>query len=103
MPLYLDDSAVIEQTVTDEDGDPVNTATVTVTIYDCETGLATTDEAWPVTLDYVAASDGVYRKTFDPFTSLTVDKLYKVVTPIDGGGTAETSCTKIERAEIKYC
>ena len=102
MPLYLDDSTVIEQTVTDEDGDPVNTATVTVTIYDCSTGLATTDESWPVTLDYVAASDGVYRKTFDPFTSLTVGQRYKIVTPIEAG-SANSSCTTIERAEVKYC
>lgn len=102
MPLYLDDSTVIEQTVTDEDGDPVNTATVTVTITDCETDEEIPDEAWPVTLDYVAASDGIYRKTFDPFTSLVAGQMYKVVTPIDGG-SAETSCTAFERAEVKCC
>ena len=102
MPLYIDDSTVIEQTVTDEDGDPVNTATVTVTIYDCETDTEIPDEAWPVTLDYVAASDGVYRKTFDPFTSLEAQKQYKVVTPIDAG-SSQTSCTKVQTAEVKCC
>lgn len=102
MPLYIDDSTVIKQTVTDEDGDPVNNATVTVTVFDCLTGIAITDESWPVTLDYVIASDGIYRKTFDPFTSIVKGQKYKIVTPIVAG-SANSTCTKIERAEVKYC
>lgn len=102
MPLYIDDTTVIQEVLTDEDGDPVNSATVTVTIFDCETGEEIIDESWPVALDYVAASDGIYRKTFDPFTSLVDGQQYKVVT-LAVDGAVQTPCTKQIKAAIKYC
>ena len=49
--------------LTDEDtGSLINNATVTVTVYN-EAGVEVTGETWPVSLSYVAASDGIYTAT----------------------------------------
>ena len=106
MPLYLDDSTVIEQEVVDENGDPidaeVDTVTVFVTIYDCLTLLPLTGQSWPVELDYLLTTGNKFRVVLDPLTDLVEGQQYKLVTPIVVNG-AQTSCTKFLTAEVKCC
>ena len=66
--LFIKDSSKVvrlnklRNTLTPE---PLNTATVTVTLTDTVTGTALVGETWPVTLTYVPASDGRYEATLD--------------------------------------
>ncbi len=50
----------------------VATATVTVTLTDAVTGVEIAGQAWPLTLDYVAGSDGDYRATLSAALVVTV-------------------------------
>lgn len=43
-------------------GSYINTATVTVTLYD-DNDVEIPGEVWPLTMSYVASSDGIYRAT----------------------------------------
>ncbi len=42
----------------------LNSATVTVTIVD-KGGVEVTGQTWPLAMDYVASSDGIYRGTIE--------------------------------------
>lgn len=53
----------------------INNATVTATIKD-STGAVVTGQVFPVTLDYVAASDGIYRASLDKALALIDDAEY---------------------------
>ena len=104
MPLSPDNSTVIQHTVTNPLASPifVNDATVTVTIFDKD-GVELTGESWPVELPYVIASDGIYRKTFDPFDNLIVGQIYKVVINVLGSDGLESECKSSLRATDKIC
>ena len=41
------------------------TATVTATVYNAATDVAILGQTWPITLDYVLQSQGVYRATLE--------------------------------------
>ena len=63
----------------------VNTATVIATLEDLK-GNEITGQVWPVTLDYVAESDGCYRTTFATDLSIESDKRYKLILVVQGDG-----------------
>lgn len=55
----------------------INDGTVTCQIVDLAgTAVTPTGFTWPVTLDYVAASDGIYRATIDKAIAITDGKSY---------------------------
>jgi hypothetical protein len=62
----------------------VNTATVSVTLVDKD-GVEVSGETWPLTMLYVAASNGIYRATIIDTLTLIVDALYTAqITANDG-------------------
>ena len=59
--LFVGNTAILEITLVDElTGDPVNSATVAITLTDIS-GVELTGDTWPKPLVYVAGSEGLYR------------------------------------------
>jgi len=104
MSLAIGASTVIEHVVTNPLQVPifVNDAAVTVTIFDSD-GVELVGESWPVTLDFVASSNGVYRKTFSPLVNLIEGDLYDVVIEVLGTDSLEDRCTSKHRAIEALC
>lgn len=97
-------SAVIQHIVTNPFAVPifVNDATVTVTIKD-SAGVDLVGESWPVTLPFVAASDGIYRKSFDPFVNLVIGEIYDIIINVVGTDALESECVSRVRATERIC
>jgi hypothetical protein len=104
MSLNLNNSTVIQHTVTNPLAVPifVNDAAVTVTIFD-SSGVELTGVVWPQTLDFVAASDGIYRKTFAPFDDLVLNQIYSIVISVLGTDSLESNCTVTCKATNQIC
>tara|TARA_R100000951_G_C2645206_1_gene182325 strand:- start:1308 stop:1628 length:321 start_codon:yes stop_codon:yes gene_type:complete len=102
MSLNVGASTRIEYVVTNAVSGPVNDATVTVTILDNK-GVEIPDETWPFNLPYVAASDGVYSNTFDPFTSLIAGQQYTVIIDVVGTDGLIDQCKVKSMATVKNC
>lgn len=65
----------------------VNDATVAVTLVD-DAGADVTGETWPLSMAYVAASDGIYRATMASAIVVTVGHQYTAkVTALASGTT----------------
>lgn len=63
----------------------LNAATVTVTLVDSD-GTEISGETWPLTMTYVATSDGNYRATLpDTLTGLTAADALTAKVSADGG------------------
>jgi len=62
----------------------VNDATVQITLTDTA-GDEVAGQSWPVTLNYVAASDGNYRATLEDGLVLTPGRKYTAVVTADAG------------------
>jgi hypothetical protein len=62
----------------------INDATVTVTLLD-SSGSEVAGETWPLTMGYVAASNGKYRATLADTLSLSPNKRYQAKVVADGG------------------
>lgn len=62
----------------------INDATVTVTIKDAD-GVEVTGETWPLTMDYVAASNGNYRAILVDGLALVGKRKYVAYISADGG------------------
>lgn len=89
--LYIDNTNTITLTglLNSVTGSYVNDATVTVTVND-SSGSSVSGETWPVTMDYVADSNGNYQASLDYGLSLTEwDKYTAVVTVTDGSSQAK--------------
>ncbi len=71
--FHLNDNEA-ELAIWDRDG-PINNATVTVTIKDANENEVS-GVTFPLAMDYVAGSDGVYRATVDKALSTTEDAEY---------------------------
>jgi hypothetical protein len=56
-------------------GSFANSATVTVTLVDKD-DVEVAGETWPLTMSYVAASDGLYRAVLKDTLTFVVDDLY---------------------------
>ena len=78
--LTLNNSVAFELILSNKLQEPpeVNDATVTVTVFDSN-GVELTGQAWPLTLDFVALSKGIYRKTVPPISGLIDDEIYHLV------------------------
>ena len=102
--LLINSSNVIQTVVTNPLQDPiyVNDATVNVTIYD-SAGDELSGETWPQQLDYVAASDGVYRKTFAPFVNLIENENYTIKADIVGSDGLTLECNQVKKAQKASC
>ena len=102
--LSANNSTVISHTVTNPLQTPVyvNDATVTVTIKD-SLGVDLPGEPWPVALPYVAASNGVYTKSFNPFTNLIIGEIYSVIINVTGTDGLKSECISKEKAASRIC
>ncbi len=102
MSLNVGSSTVISYVVTNATSGPVNDAVVKVTIKDNK-GVNITDETWPYTLPYVAASSGNYSYTFDPFLTLNAGQQYTVIIDVVGTDGLKDQCVTKSMATIKNC
>jgi len=66
------------------DGAYLNGATVTVTIVDSD-GVDVTGETWPLSMPYVASSDGVYRANLADTISFVAECKYTATVIADAG------------------
>lgn len=90
--LYYETDNVIEiPSLTDGiDGSYVNTATVQATLYD-QDEVEITGQTWPLSMAYVAASNGTYRGTIlDTINVSPGDLVRCVVTATDGADRKRT-------------
>lgn len=84
--LFLDNDMVLQFAgLTDENGDYVNDAVITADLVD-EAGVQVTGQTWPLTLAYVAASDGIYQGILEDTLVLTDRAIYKARITIVAGG-----------------
>jgi hypothetical protein len=67
----------------------INTATCAVTLYDSN-DVEVSGETWPLTLNYVSASDGIYRATLADTLSVSAGEYTAIVTADDGAGQKRT-------------
>lgn len=67
-------------------GDYLNAATVTATLVNADTGAQIAGQSWPMTLAYVASSNGDYRGTVND--DITVTKGQEVIAQITFNGGA---------------
>lgn len=84
--LHANDNLIEVLGVQRQDTDAyLNGATVTVTLMDAFSGVSITGQVWPMTLSYVAGSNGDYRGTINYNASLTkgLDVIADVT--VDGG------------------
>lgn len=66
IPLYVSNDMVVEvEGLTNYSGDFVNSAVVTATLLDKALREPVDGATWPITLEYVADSSGVYRGVLD--------------------------------------
>ena len=79
LALHPDNSLSFQAVITNPLVNPiyVNDAVVTVTLLDAA-GAEVVGETWPLTLDYVAASNGQYAKTVNPISGVTAGENYTV-------------------------
>ncbi len=61
-----------------------NSATVTVTLVDKD-DVNVVGESWPLTMNYVAASNGLYRAVLKDTLTLVVDDLYTAKVDVNAG------------------
>lgn len=88
--LTLNNSVAFELILNNELQIPpeVNDAAVTVTVFD-SAGVELSGQVWPLTLDFVAASKGIYRKTVPPISGLIDKEIYHVVYTAIGADSLE--------------
>lgn len=84
--LYIGNDAILELRGLENDltGQFLNAATVTATLTDA-TGTQIAGAAWPMTLAYVAASDGTYRATLPYTLALTPNEKVTAAISVDAG------------------
>ena len=80
----------------------VNDATVTATITDAS-DVDVTGQTWPVTLDYVTGSDGVYKKTIGPVSGIAADTVYKVIFDVTGAGGLIAQWVHTVTSSVRGC
>lgn len=69
----------------EDTGAYLNGATVNVTLVDAKTGVQIGNMAWPITLSYVAGSNGDYRATIPYNISVTKGQYVIAQVSVDGG------------------
>ena len=83
--LYINNSMIVEHVLTNPMQDPiyVNDATVGVTILD-KNREPIPDMSWPVNMDYVLQTNGLYRTSLLDLPSIKRDRKYYVVIDVLG-------------------
>lgn len=86
MSAYVDnDNLIAVSGLTNEaSGSYINDAAVTCTLYD-DDAAEVAGQTWPLTLSYVADSDGIYRGTLEYDLAMTNDTKYLIKIDADGG------------------
>ena len=83
----------------------INDATVSVTLYESDHTTEVSGESWPLTMDYVSASNGNYRATLADTLSLSPNDRYFADVTADGGaglkGFWTTQLIAIRRVETQ--
>lgn len=84
--LYVGNDMVVEVRNLAEEitGDSINDATVTCTLTD-SAGANVTGMTWPLTLAYVAESDGTYRGTIEYDTAVVAGAMYTLTVSVSAG------------------
>lgn len=84
--LYLNNDNVLELDALKNglDDSFINDATVTCTLQD-EDGTEVAGESWPISMLYVASSDGKYRCTLEDGLMLSNDTKYVAIVNVDAG------------------
>lgn len=70
------------------DGAWINDATVQATVVDLD-GEEVAGETWPLSMPYVAASNGVYRALLVADLALTAGRPYRAIITVDAGDGIE--------------
>jgi hypothetical protein len=78
----------------------VNAAAVTVTLVDKD-GVEVAGTTWPLTMDYVASSDGQYRATLLDTLTLIPDDLYTAQITVNDGADRQAHWEFLVRAETR--
>lgn len=88
MPWYLDSDQLvtIDGLADPVTGTYVNTATITVTMYQADGTTQVTGQSWPLTLSYVSSSNGNYRGMLEDTRVLEEGKIYWLDVEADAGG-----------------
>lgn len=83
--IYIDnDMRLTLDELRDPDGAYINTATVTVTLLD-SAGEEVAGETWPISLSYVAESDGKYQGILDDAIELQNGENYTLAVDVVDG------------------
>lgn len=77
-----------------------NSATVAVTLVD-EDDVEVVGESWPLTMTYVAASNGLYRAVLKDTLTLVVDALYTAKIDVNDGPNKVAHWKFLVRAETR--
>jgi hypothetical protein len=83
--VYINSDNVIKLAgLADDTGAYINDATVVVTLVN-DSDAEVTGETWPLTMNYVAASNGDYKATLSDALVLTNPGDYHAIVDADGG------------------
>lgn len=77
-----------------------NAAAVTVTLVD-DAGVDVVGETWPLTMGYVAASNGLYRAVLKDTLTLVPDDLYTAKIDVNDGANKQAHWEFLVRAETR--
>lgn len=102
--IYLDNTSTIKLTglQSSVDNSYVNDATVTATLYESDEVTEVTGETWPITLSYIASSNGNYSGSFSADVNVTEFGTYKaVVTAVATDGSKFTQADTVKVLERK--
>ena len=102
MSLNIGASSIVTHVVTNTANEPVNDATVTLTIQD-DKKVDITGVTWPFTLPYVTDSNGEYSHTFDAFNSIQAGQYYTLIVNVLGSDGSTDYCTARFLASVKSC
>lgn len=81
--ILLNNDGLIVLVLTDRDEDPINNAEVIVYLYDKSENLVSGID-WPLTMDYVAASNGRYEVVLESTVEVADKKRYILIAVISG-------------------
>ena len=104
LTLYLSNDNVLELTglINTVTNTYLNSATVTVTLVD-NADVEVSGETWPLTMTYVAASDGKYRATLTDSLSIIGGTRYTAKIAADSGAGLKGYWECRVVAEIRKC
>ena len=87
--IYLENDALFFlDNPTDKDGNSVNDATVSATLF-AAGGGEVSGETWPLTLDYVAGSKGRYEKVVDKALGVAQNSDYQLKITVVANGSSD--------------